>query len=185
MLVLVGSSASGKTYIANHLISHYGYRKLVTATTRARRPGERDGVDYHFLTKDEFLARKAAGLFLETASYQGNFYGSPVPEDGREVVVILEPSGANACYRKLGARVVIGLITASRPVREQRMIARGDRPESIAARLAADDAHFAPERLTHLDFIVENETQSLATVSAEVDKLYKTRLSGACQHERD
>ena len=66
MLVLIGPSASGKTEIAKILIRDFGMKKLVTYTTRPARPGEQDGIDYHFVTVDEFKALDEAEEFVET-----------------------------------------------------------------------------------------------------------------------
>ena len=77
LLVLSSPSGGGKTTIAKSLLQardDLGYS--VSATTRPQRDGERDGVDYHFLTRDEFLRRVDAGAFLERAAYAGNQYGT-------------------------------------------------------------------------------------------------------------
>ena len=77
LLVLSAPSGGGKTTIARNLLQgrdDLGYS--VSATTRPMREGERDGVDYHFLTREEFVRRREAGEFLEWATYGGNLYGT-------------------------------------------------------------------------------------------------------------
>jgi len=76
MLLISGPSGSGKSTICKRLLEDPRVVFSVSATTRAPRPGERDGVDYHFLSKPEFSARIAAGDFLEHAEVFGNMYGT-------------------------------------------------------------------------------------------------------------
>lgn len=74
ILVIVGPSGSGKTTLAN-LLEDHGITKVTTTTTRPMRDGETNGVDYNFLSKEDFLERVEAGEFIEHASYNGNLYG--------------------------------------------------------------------------------------------------------------
>ena len=77
LLVLSSPSGGGKTSIAKHLLeARDDLAYSVSATTRPRREGERDGKDYHFITRDEFTRRVEAGEFLEWATYAGNLYGT-------------------------------------------------------------------------------------------------------------
>ena len=73
MLILVGKIGSGKTTVVNELVQNFGYEKAVTDTTRPKRPGEIEGVDYHFLTKEEFDKNKENGLYAETVTYNATF----------------------------------------------------------------------------------------------------------------
>ncbi len=102
MVVLAAPSGGGKTTITREIRRRlpglFGYS--VSATTRKARPGERDGEAYHFLTRDEFLRRKAAGEFLETATYAGRLYGTLRGEvervlmSGKHVLLDVEVQGA-------------------------------------------------------------------------------------------
>ena len=65
MLVLIGASASGKTEIAKLLTTAFGYKKIVTNTTREKRVNEINGVDYNFLSYDDFLDKKNRNYFIE------------------------------------------------------------------------------------------------------------------------
>ena len=76
MLVLVGPSASGKTQILKILMEKYGMKKLVTYTTRPMRVNEVNGIDYHFVSKEEFLNKLENDFFFETIEYNNNFYGT-------------------------------------------------------------------------------------------------------------
>ncbi|HUR93495.1 MAG TPA: guanylate kinase [Gemmatimonadales bacterium] len=101
LLVLSSPSGGGKTTIARNLLQardDLGYS--VSATTRSRREGEQEGVDYHFLDRGEFLRRVEAGEFLEWATYAGNLYGTLRTEidgifaRGRTAVLDVEVEGA-------------------------------------------------------------------------------------------
>lgn len=98
IVTITGPSASGKT-VLSALLHEAGLRTLVSTTTRAPRRGEVDGADYHFITKDEFLARKDAGRFIESISYNDTLYGVSADEAeaafqaGQSAVLVAEPHG--------------------------------------------------------------------------------------------
>ena len=77
LIVVSGPAGSGKTTLCSSLTGAcpQGIRRVITCTTRAPRPGEVDGVDYHFLTRESFEQQVAAGVFLEHAHVHGNLYG--------------------------------------------------------------------------------------------------------------
>ena len=77
MLVLSGPSGVGKGTLGKRLIEEEGFGFSVSCTTRGPRPGEKHGVDYLFITREEFLSRRAANGFLETATVHDEFYGTP------------------------------------------------------------------------------------------------------------
>ena len=78
MIILVGPSASGKTQIGYSLKKIYGLEKVVTYTTRRMRSGEVDGIDYHFITKDEFLRLEKENFFFEYVCYNEIYYGTAI-----------------------------------------------------------------------------------------------------------
>ncbi|MBL8734784.1 MAG: guanylate kinase, partial [Planctomycetes bacterium] len=77
LVVISGPSGAGKTSVCRALKQHPDVEFSVSATTRIRRDGERDGVDYHFLSRDDFQRRLGENQFLEWATYNGNLYGTP------------------------------------------------------------------------------------------------------------
>ena len=105
--MLSGPSGVGKTTIAKKVRDFPGVVRVMTTTTRGRRPKEVDGVDYRFLTREAFEAEIARGAFLEHAEIDGNLYGTPKAEiekqisAGKVVLVDIDPQGAKT-VRGLG-----------------------------------------------------------------------------------
>ena len=93
MLILVGHSASGKTEIANELRRDYNMKKIITYTTRPMRINETNGIDYHFVSEEDFLKLKENNFFVETTIFNGYYYGSSRDSVKDDAVVILDPMG--------------------------------------------------------------------------------------------
>jgi guanylate kinase len=131
LLVLSAPSGGGKTTIAKMLLQgreDLGYS--VSATTRAKRPGERDGVDYYFLTHDEFVQRQERGEFLEWATYGGELYGTLKSEierifaQGRHAVLDVEIEGARQIRRNFSNSLLLFVLPPSAEALVQRLTAR-------------------------------------------------------------
>ena len=114
----------------------------VSATTRKPRPGERHGVDYHFLTPEDFERHVGAGEFLEHATYSGNRYGTLRSEverrlsEGRPVVLEIEVQGARQVRAAMPEAVAVFIVPPSREALRARLIGRGtDTPEQVDERM--------------------------------------------------
>lgn len=100
LLVVSAPSGCGKGTILGEILKDDSFYYSISATTRAPREGEQDGVNYHFITKEEFKQRIAQGGMLEYAQYCGNYYGTPkkeveqMREAGRDVILEIEVEGA-------------------------------------------------------------------------------------------
>lgn len=100
LLVVSAPSGCGKGTILGEILKDDSFYYSISATTRAPREGEQDGVNYHFITKEEFEQRIAQGGMLEYAQYCGNYYGTPKKEveqmrdAGRDVILEIEVEGA-------------------------------------------------------------------------------------------
>ena len=111
LVVISGPSGAGKTSVCRALKQHPDVEFSVSATTRVQRDGERDGIDYHFLSRDDFQRRLGENQFLEWATYNGNLYGTPRwPMDqalarGKTFLVEIEVKGT----RQLRERGIEGL----------------------------------------------------------------------------
>lgn len=174
MLVLVGASASGKTEVTKKLIEHYGFKKLVTYTTRKKRPQEINGIDYYFLDKIDFLKRKDQNFFLETTVYNKNYYGTSFKDVDNKKVLIVEPIGANKIYEMLGNKVSIFLLKAREETRTKRMLKRGDTRQSIVERIANDKECFDEKNFKHLDDVIVTDDLSLDELAKMIYEKYNS-----------
>ena len=154
MLVLSAPSGGGKTTIAKLLLQgrdDLGYS--VSATTRAKRPDERDGVDYHFLSRDEFERRRGNGEFLEWATYGGELYGTLKSEierifaQGRHAVLDVEIEGARQIRKNFPNSLLLFVLPPSADALMQRLTGR--RTEDPA--LVRDRIVHAAEELKAVD----------------------------------
>ena len=93
MIILIGASATGKTEVGKLLNSKYNLKKVVTYTTREKRNGEIDGVDYHFISKEDFISLKEKGFFFEWTKYSDNYYGTSKESLKDDTYIILEFNG--------------------------------------------------------------------------------------------
>jgi guanylate kinase len=180
LLILSAPSGGGKTTIAKALVTaRDDVAYSVSATTRAPREGERDGIDYHFLSEAEFTARRGREEFLEWAEYSGCYYGTlkqavrEVQKEGRHVVLDIEVQGARLVRERYedGCGVVsIFILPPSAEVLVQRLTARGQvDPEKLRLRLLRAQQEL--EAAAEYDYIVVNEdrTQVVSEVAAIID----------------
>lgn len=158
MIILIGKTASGKDTILNKLVKDYGFKKMVTYTTRPMRPGEIQGETYHFVTDEEFQRLVKDGFFLEYKEYHTNqgtwYYGSAASDfkgDTLYKIVILTPDGYRDYLEKNPDEIHISLyISADNDVILQRLRQRGDDEEEIKRRMEHDDKDFeGVEDLVH------------------------------------
>ncbi len=177
MLVLIGASASGKTEVAKILIKTFGYTKIITNTTRTIRPGETDGVDYHFHTKKQFLSLKEKEYFIETATYDGHLYGTAFKDVGLKTVLIVEPNGANSILKANLDNTVVIFFDASEETRTKRMKARGDHKDKIIDRIKGDRAIFDTQKLTRIDHIVTTDIKNQHEIAEDIHILYMEAVS--------
>lgn len=145
MLVISAPSGAGKSTLIRHLASTFGtFAFSVSCTTRAPRPGEQDGREYHFLDQEEFLRRRDAGYFAEWAEVHGNYYGTPrrATEEllaaGRDVIFDIDVQGARQLRENMGQGCYVFVFPPSRQVLRDRLTGRGtESEEAVARRLAS------------------------------------------------
>jgi guanylate kinase len=143
VFVITGPSGVGKGTLIRGLREVVPELALsVSATTRAPRPGERDGVDYHFLTQEEFEHRVQAGDFVEHAAYSGNRYGTLRSElerhlaRGVPVVLEIEVQGARQIREAMPDAVAVFIAPPSNDALRARLVGRGtDDPGQVDARM--------------------------------------------------
>jgi guanylate kinase len=168
LLVLSSPSGGGKTSIAKNLLQardDLGYS--VSATTRPMREGEREGVDYHFISRDEFLRRREAGEFLESATYGGNLYGTLRSEidrlfaRGRHAVLDIEIEGARQIRKSFPNSLHVFVLPPSAEVLVHRLTGRNTEPrDAMRARItrAAEELSAVAE----YDYAIVNDDLVLA-----------------------
>ena len=162
LVILSGPSGVGKSAVAERLVASGTVRRAVTATTRRPRAGEVEGVDYFFLSREEFEKRLAAGWFLEHAVVYGNLYGTPKPSvdavlaSGTHCILVIDVQGA-ATLRGAEVEAVYVLLTApSAAELEKRLRGRGlDSPDVIAKRLSVAETELAAA--ARFDHVVVND----------------------------
>jgi len=163
LFVIAAPSGAGKTSLTRALLEREsGIRHSVSYTTRAPRPGERDGVDYHYVDTDRFMALKDACEFLEHAHVHGNWYATSATwlkaevAAGRDVLLEIDWQGAAQVRKLLPDSVHVFILPPSLESLEQRLVKRGqDDPATIARRLSA-----AREEIRHcgeFDYVIINQ----------------------------
>jgi guanylate kinase len=145
LIIVAGPSGSGKSTLIRRVLDagRYPLRLAVSATTRARRPSERDGIEYHFWSRERFQEELRAGKFLEHAEVHGqNLYGTPRDEvdgwreKGYGVILDIDVQGAEQVRRHYPDHVSVFIQLAAWPLYEQRLRQRGSETDaSIARRL--------------------------------------------------
>jgi guanylate kinase len=165
LFVVSGPSGVGKDTVLQRVLARLGQGALMrvtTATTRPMRPGDTDGVSYHFLSRDEFERRVAAGWFLEWASYGGELYGTPagaVAETraaGRHVLIQIDVQGADQVRALASDAVLIFIAPPTMAAMRERLLAPGaDARNDLAQRLRRGAEEVAGAG--RFDFVVIND----------------------------
>ncbi|MCC6869283.1 MAG: guanylate kinase [Burkholderiales bacterium] len=163
LFVLAAPSGAGKTSLVRALLEREpGMRLSVSYTTRVPRPGERDGVDYHFVDEATFLALRDRGEFLEHAHVHGHWYATSATwlaaqvAAGHDVLLEIDWQGARQVRTLIPGSVLIFILPPSLASLEERLNRRGqDAPEVIARRVDA-----AREEMRHVgefDYVIMNQ----------------------------
>ena len=175
VFVITGPSGVGTGTLLRGLLEEVPELELsISATTRPPRPGERDGVDYHFLGPQEFEEKVARGEFLEHASYSGNRYGTLRCEvekrlrAGRPVALEIEVQGARQVREAMPDAVPVFIAPPSREALRARLVGRGtDSAEQVDARLQTAERELeAQPEFAHVvvNDRLEDATAELATI---------------------
>ena len=163
LIVVSGFSGAGKGTLMKQLVRPYdNYALSVSMTTRSPRPGEEDGREYFFVSREEFERRIEEGGLIEYASYCGNYYGTPKEyvrkqlEKGRDVILEIEIQGALKVKEQFPTALLLFVMPPSVSELKKRLEGRGtESPEVIKRRLsrAGEEA----DGIENYDFIVIND----------------------------
>lgn len=187
MYVLAGRSAAGKNAVADELTKR-GHKRCVTYTSRPQRPGEQNGVDYHFVTDEEFQLLMKENYFAEYISYDtvhGKWwYGTAATEfedDNDKKFIILTPEGVRQVEQITGIRPKTIYIFANNKTVIERLKKRGDDPAEVERRMKQDMIDFNGFEMV-ADKIFYNNSDN--TVSEVADKI-ESFLFGSMKKERN
>ncbi len=187
LIVLSGPSGVGKGTVRKALFNMPGnnLEYSISMTTRKQRPGEQDGKDYYFVSREEFEERISKGKFLEYAEFVGNYYGTPLDlvneklAKGNEVVLEIEVQGALQVREKCPDAVFIFLAPPSKQALYDRLRSRGTESEEIIEQ-RVQKANKEFQLAYKYDYIVVNDTvenaadRIMAIIRAEHAKTERT-----------
>ena len=189
LYIISAPSGAGKTSLVSALLEDLSFvRVSVSHTTRAARPGETDGVNYHFTNVDDFRAMIDRGEFLEHAEVFGNYYGTSHPwvketlAGGQDLILEIDWQGAQQVRRLVPEARSIFILPPSIEALRQRLNNRGqDNGDIINSRMqeaAAEMSHYV-----EYDYLIIND--DFATALNELKSIFISgRLSQAAQHQR-
>lgn len=185
-------SGAGKTSLVAKLLSEINHLSVsVSHTTRPMRPGEQEGVNYHFVSNDDFSTMLGKGAFLEHAEVFGNYYGTSQAwvesqlERGEDVILEIDWQGAEQVRKLMPDTVAIFILPPSQQALRERLTQRGqDEPGVIEKRMAA-----AVEEMSHCvegDYLVINDhfQQALNDLKAIIHT-HRLRLVRQQQHHAE
>lgn len=173
LIVVSGPAGSGKGTVNQLLLKTGDFVFSVSATTRAPRPGEVDGVNYHYIAREEFEARIARGELLEHTQYCGNYYGTlrsetdTVLASAKNLLLEIEVEGAMNIKRQYPEAVLIMLLPPSYKVLEARLRGRGTETEEVIRKRMAR-AREELEYLPRYDYVVYNQEGGVEQAAAEI-----------------
>jgi guanylate kinase len=184
LIVVSGPSGVGKTTLVDRLLAHDSLvRRSISATTRAPRPGEVDGRDYFFVTKERFEAMKA-GELAEWAEVHDARYGTPRAfldgelAAGRDVVLNIDIQGGDQVKRSFPGAVMVFILPPSFRALEERLQARGDVPRDVLkVRLANAQKEMAAR--ARYEYLIVNDTVERAAA-----ELAAVVTAERCRRER-
>ena len=165
ILILSGPSGAGKSTIIRQAADRIGpYYFSISSTTRAPREGERDGVEYHFLTRSEFEAGIEAGDFLEYAEVHGNYYGTSLAPvhaalaEGKLVIFDIDVQGHRLAQEVMGDRITSAFITPpSLAELERRLRERSTESDAVIVQ-RLENAREEIRAINEFDYVILNDT---------------------------
>lgn len=188
MIILLGKSASGKDTIVRKLIEQKEYKRIITWTTRPMRPGEKEGVTYHYTTEDDFKKKINEGFFVEWKKYEtvkGTWYYGTALDDIMDArgddyrVIILTKDGLEKmnsfCSHLVGINLLSVYLDVDTKVIKQRLLKRGDDKKEVDRRIKYDKKDFKGIE-NMVDVVIENNHRDIQEVVNMIHKMHVTYL---------
>lgn len=179
-IILTGKTASGKDTIISKLLSRLsGLKKVMTTTSRTPRIGEKNGVDYNFISREDFKQKIERNDFIEYVEYGGNFYGtekSELAESDKGLIWRIDPSRAGKIREQIEAPLLVIYLTVPDSVVIERLERRGFSKEEIEKRMK-EDKKFWEEYKNNYDFVVENIPGQLNQTVDKIVQIIENRIS--------
>lgn len=173
IIVLIGESASGKSTIENIIANKYCFEKTVSYTTRPIRENERDGVDYYFISDEEYFDKFNNEFFVESGAYNGWFYGTTKEQYSAEknIICVLTPHGMRQIKRNLdNDNMKCFYIKTNRAKRLIKALERGDKVDEAIRRNQSDVGQFDGVE-DEVDFVIENNYESSEQLANKIVSL--------------
>ncbi len=178
LFIISGPAGSGKGTIVSRVRELAPFELSVSATTRNPRPGEIDGVHYHFLTKEQFEEKINAGEMLEHAKYSSNYYGTPkapveqILSEGKNIILEIEVQGALQVKEKMPDAVMIFVMPPNYETLLSRIRGRGTETEEVI-QTRMKQSHFEIDNFDKYDYVVVNETNGIEKAAQDVLDIMK------------
>lgn len=155
-IILVGKAASGKDFLKSKM-ERKGFRTGVSHTTRPARPGEVDGVDYHFIDDVKFIEMIGQEQFIEYMEFNGWFYGQTEEDFNASDIMIMSKDGLDMLPKVYRDQCIVIYLDVPMAERLKRLSSRDDKNDSIERRITTDEAQFCgftdyEIRITNPDF---------------------------------
>jgi len=182
VFIISAPSGSGKSTLVNMLLSEVSSLLFsVSYTTRARRGHEREGDSYHYISREEFEQRIAAGEFLEHACVFGNYYGThksileAAQAGGKDLVLDIDVQGARQLKSKIPEAVTIFILPPSREILEKRLRARGEDSDAVIERRLRDAAEEIRNYNAYDYVLINNELKTSAQTLSSIVRAERVR----------
>ena len=175
MVILIGPSGTGKSSIEKAL-EEKGFSRVISYTTREKRKGEVDGVNYHYIDEKTFKDFSKKGYFAETAYYNKHYYGAKKEDFVPFAVAVFETEGL-AQVEDQGIKHFLVFIDSEKGALYDRMLKRGDTEVSARNRITLDESLFDPESIDPDLVITNGQTedveQAISQIAETIKKAYQ------------